>query len=88
MTIEIEKNKWQLISNRSANIFNIANMATSIDKVHESCYRSYHTLEAVKHWLRHEVPHVIILELLDDIDSQPNVRVGLDELDKIGEAEV
>ena len=39
---------------------------TVIDKTHESCYRCYHILENVKHWIEHKVPHEMILEWLEE----------------------
>lgn len=40
--------------------------------VHESCLRSYQMLEKVKEWLKEEVPHKVILELISDTMDAPD----------------
>lgn len=51
-------------------------MPQTIGQIHESCYQSYHILEKVKEWLRQEVPHAVILELIADMkDPIPELNV-------------
>ncbi len=56
-------------------IIEISKMATTFDPphipgdVHESIFRSYHILDAVKRFLIHGVPNNIILELIEEMEG-------------------
>ena len=46
-------------------------MPTTVDSVHESCYRSYHCLAKVKDLLEQKCPPDVILEIIEDIKTAP-----------------
>lgn len=49
-------------------------MPTVVNNLHESLFRSYHTLDLVCYLLAQEVPHKVILELIENIKNLPNVE--------------
>lgn len=51
--------------------FDIRRMPTTLDMVHESVFRSYHVLEKVQELLRQQTPARVILEVIEDLQSEP-----------------
>ena len=51
--------------------FDIRRLPTSLDMTHESVYRSYHILEKVVELLNKETPPAVILEIIEDLRSEP-----------------
>ena len=56
-------------------IRDVSNVPTEINcnnsnsRIHESCLRSYQIVLKVKEWLVQEVPHAVILELIEEMDT-------------------
>jgi len=55
----------------SERILDVLGAPTVINGVHESSYRSFQILMAVRFWLRMEVPHAVILDLINNLTSLP-----------------
>lgn len=51
------------------NISTIRKMPTVTDKSHESVTRAYHILEKVKDYLKRGVPVDVLLELIEEMES-------------------
>lgn len=55
------------------NILEIAAMPTSVDKVHESIYRSYHILVKARELLKAGTPPNVVASLIDEMMEAPRV---------------
>ncbi len=58
--------------------FDIRRMPTTLDNVRERVFRSYHVLGKVKELLEKETPTSVIIEVIDDLQTEPfnTERVG------------
>lgn len=58
----------------------IAKIPTTVNKVHESVYRSYHILNKVADLLHKGTPAQVVLELIAEMQDMPHVDVTWEQM--------
>ena len=60
-------------------IIEISKMATTYENVHQSVFRCYHILELTKRLLVEGTPSSIVMEIIREIEAQPDLPYQLSE---------